>query len=106
MRPLWRDLILQKQTVAKIVLTRRRGFVQSQGTEVHMIHPERAVSRWKSMLSTFFGVVFPHSSLTPPTPFPRLQPSPRLRPTSRSGHRLLQRPSRQKQKAISLAIHV
>jgi hypothetical protein len=41
--------------------------------EVHMMHPDPAASRWKTVLSTFLGVIFPHPSFTPPTPFPRLQ---------------------------------
>jgi hypothetical protein len=35
-----------------------------------MVPPEPAASRWKTMLSTFFGVIFQHPSFTQPPIFP------------------------------------
>jgi hypothetical protein len=65
------DPARRKKTVAKTALTRRLGFIQSQGVKVHMMHPAPAASRWKTMLSTFLGVIFEHPRFTPPPLFPR-----------------------------------
>jgi hypothetical protein len=46
------------------------------GYEFRMMHPDPAACRWKTALSTFLGVVFPHPSFTPPTPFPQLRCDP------------------------------
>jgi hypothetical protein len=60
-----RQAKLEKLDRCKQALTRRSGFVHSQGMKVHRMHPEPAASRWKTMLSTFLGVNFPHPGFTP-----------------------------------------